>query len=305
MTKFFLIIFTAIGLITCSPDAEKEVTAVEEEQTDKNPDSPANKVQLKILNYNVRTEIPLMTKNPDAWVQKIVDAIVDFDPDIVGLVEVEEAIEGIENIPAEIEARLNKAGFDHYSHYEVRFDQVSYDGNLGMMLISKVPIKDYLGYRPQYIQNSQTRDKDLIQSFTYEKDDLAFRFFNYHPHPGPTAEESVQFLLDHVNSSTDLGLKFVSGDFNQRLDSPYMKEFLDLYRNTCDESNDKSCRYTYDRTLTNNNPPALGEAIDHIMINKDSPIEVKVVRIHSDHNANKEVPVSDHFPIYGTFEVLF
>ena len=39
------------------------------------------------------------------------------------------------------------------------------------------------------------------------------------------------------------------------------------------------------------------------MINKDSPIKVNVVSVHSDHNANEGVPVSDHFPIYGTFNV--
>ena len=306
MIKILLAFLCALALGSCTlvnKNSPMQVSGDSKNKTVAITDSGETGTQLKILNYNIRTRIPLMTKNPDAWIQKVVAAIVRFDPDIAGLVEVEESIEGLDNIPAEIDRRLNESGYEHYSHYEVRFNQISIDGNLGMMLISKVPIKDYLGYRPQYVKNTQNKDKDLIASFTYEKDDIKFRFFSYHPHPGATAEESVHFLVEHVQNSTDTGLKFISGDFNQELTSPYMKKLLTLYRNAGDESPDKSCEYTYDRTLTENNPPDKGVAIDHIMINKDAPVNVKVVKVHCDHDANKGIPVSDHFPVYGIFSI--
>jgi len=301
----FMMLFV---LAACSPDSKNNsLQNIENrnsiQQTDTANISGKTGEQLKILNYNVRTHIELMNENADKWLQKIVDAIVQFDPDIVGLVEVEEAIRGIDNIPAEINRRLTEAGYKHYSKYEIRFNQVSVDGNFGMMLISKVPIKDYMGYRPQYVENVQATGKDLIASFTYETGGVRLRFFNYHPHPGSCSCESVPLLIEHVQNSTDIGLKIISGDFNQEITSPCLKELLAKYRNAGDESRDSTCKYTVDRVVLGNAPPAKGGAIDHIMINKDAPVKVKVITVYSDHNANKEIPVSDHFPVYGIFSI--
>lgn len=302
MTRILIIIISLVFLSSCNVN-NKTNSGVNKDVVNDVVNDSDDGTTLKILNYNIRTDISLMTRNPDAWVQKIVDAIIKFNPDIVGLVEVEESIQGLDNIPQEIEKRLNEKNFKHYSKYEVRFNQVEYDGEFGMMIISKVPIKDYIGYRPQYLENIKTKDKDLIQSFTYEKDDLKFRFFNYHPHPGSTAQESTDFLLEHLQDFTDSELKIISGDFNLPISSPYMSNLLRYYRNACDESPDKSCEYTYDKELMTGKKGEKGKAIDHILISNNAPVKVEVVSVHCDHNANDNIPVSDHFPVYGIFKI--
>lgn len=302
MKKILFIFFSFVIFLSCTPiktNDEIKDNTINEVKDSISKDGTI----LKILNYNIRTDISLMTKKPDAWVQKIVDAIVAFDPDIVGLVEVEKSIEGLDDIPQEIDKRLNEKEFKHYSKYEVRFNQVDYDGEFGMMIISKVPIKDYLGFRPQYIQNIDKRDKDLIQSFTYEKENVKLRFFNYHPHPGTTAQESTFFLLEHLKDFSDSELKIISGDFNQPISSSYMSNLLRYYRNACNESPDKSCEYTYDKELMTGEKGAKGKAIDHILISNDSPLKVEVLSVHCDHTANDSIAVSDHFPVYGIFKI--
>ena len=115
MTRILIIIISLVFLSSCNVN-NKTNSGVNKDVVNDVVNDSDDGTTLKILNYNIRTDISLMTRNPDAWVQKIVDAIIKFNPDIVGLVEVEESIQGLDNIPKEIEKRLNEKNFKHYSN---------------------------------------------------------------------------------------------------------------------------------------------------------------------------------------------
>ncbi len=263
--------------------------------------------QFTLLSYNIRTDQNHMDANAERWLETIVQRIVTSEAQVVLLQEVEEQVGEIDDIPAEIVARLRDRGINYNYRYIRRFAQPPH-GYFGQMVMSRHDLSQYEEVWIDYEGIGHDRS-DVIQTFTTQLWGQDIRFYNYHPVPSRACDAAK--YLNKIVSARRQYHDIIAGDFNRQSDSRCLDDFTKKYDNVChiylEESTEDSCLYSFDYLVWQGGrhaPPALGQAIDHVYLTADqsnTDFLVEVVSINIDHQANQPLAVSDHFPVTSRF----
>jgi endonuclease/exonuclease/phosphatase family metal-dependent hydrolase len=244
--------------------------------------------------------------DPTAVMDALAAAIVEFQADVFCATDLERntARHSRRDMPALLAASLIARGYPMENRWHTRFGVDG--GENGYVVFSRSPMEDY---RVWDLPDANPWMETMpVQSFQLTVGTDRLRFFNLHPAPGwdddgfypcRSIDPAVFDIVDDFASSS----VFLLGDFNIPINLTPGYCYEDLvarYTDACVPERDSSCDSTVAVDIVGGEP----NTIDHIFFDfaGDTAHTWRLARTHVDQDANDEIVISDHYPVFAEFD---
>lgn len=272
-------------------------------------DGTACKRIFKVLTYNIAGVVrdpengtdPLWGDHPRRTLRKVADYIKDNDIDVVGLQELLDDSDddwyGDLDMFAFIRQRLNNIDYPMDARWQDKSTEPAFrGGTLGIGLYSKHPFTAYTAHHLK----TEGVGSDYLQEglINYYGETLALFHDHMHTHKQNNIEcyPDVPLFMDTINSRPN-ATNFLFGDFNTLRTHGCYEGISRTYEDGCLTYDNDTCLVS---VMESFHEP---HCIDYVFLKRsnDPSFKWSVSKVYSDPNANDDLVISDHRPVYAEY----